>query len=135
MNSLKSQAQIKKQLRTFGFIWSFIFAVFALLPLLKGGQVRVVPFYISAAFFVISACYPQLYKITYFYQGWIKFGDFVGKINSKIIIFILFYVVFLPISLILKIMGKDFLSKKMDSKKESYFIAREDHTINMKNQF
>ena len=135
MNLSKADVQITKQLRTFGFIWSAIFAIIAFYPLLKDGNVRLIPLYISLFFIAVSLCYPKIYKITYFYQGWIKFGDVVGKINSKIIIFILFYAVFLPISIMLKICGKDLLDKKMDKSKDSYFVDRQDHAVNMKNQF
>ena len=74
----------KKQLRTFGLIWSLIFVVIAFYPLLNDGNVRSLPLYISLFFFVFSLYYPQIYQITHFYQGWIKLGNFVGNINSNI---------------------------------------------------
>ena len=82
----------KKQLRIFGLIWSAIFAVIAFYPLLNDGAIRFIPFYIFLCFFAISIAYPKIYKIIYFYQGWIKFGNVVGKINSKIIIIIFFII-------------------------------------------
>ena len=124
-----------KQLRNFGLIWSLIFTIIAFYPLLKGQSLRMIPLYIALFFFTISAAYPQIYKITYFYQGWIKFGNVIGKINSKIIIFLLFYGIFTPVSLVLRVLGKDLLNKKIDKSKKSYFISCEEEIIDMKHQF
>ena len=124
-----------KSLRTFGLIWAFIFLVIATYPLLKENNIRYWSLYTSLGFIGISLVYPRFYKIIYFYQSWIKFGDCVGKINSKIIIFILFYFLFLPIGILLKIFRKDLLGKKTDSAATSYFIDREKQPAEMENQF
>lgn len=125
----------KKQLRIFGLIWSFIFAVFAFYPLLKGKDLSVIPLALCVFFLVSSVFYPRLYKKVYFYQAWIKCGDFIGKINSYILICILFYGIFVPISFVLKAFGKDLLGKRMDKTADSYFIDRKDEPQDMKNQF
>jgi hypothetical protein len=124
-----------KSLRTFGLIWSFIFLIIATYPFLNDNPLRYWSLYLSLSFLAISFVYPKLYKISYFYQAWIKFGDFIGKINSKIIIFILFYFLFLPIGILLKIFRKDLLGKKIDSSATSYFIDREKQPEGMENQF
>ena len=125
----------KKQLRSFGFIWAFIFLVIASYPLLNDEPVRMWSLYTSLAFISISVIFPSFYQKIYFYQGWIKFGNFVGKVNSKIIIFILFYIIFLPIGLILKILRKDLLGKKINESAKSYFIDRKEQPKDMQNQF
>jgi len=122
-------------LRTFGLIWSFIFFVIAVYPIIKGGSLRDWAFCVSLGFLGVSLIYPRLYKISYFYQSWIKFGDFIGKINSKIIILVLFYLVFLPIGILLKICRKDLLGKKINQSAKSYFIDREKQPEAMENQF
>lgn len=126
----------KKSLITFGLIWAFIFFMIAVSPTFSGKSLRVIPAYISAAFVVISLTFPQIYTITKFYEGWTKFGGFIGKINSKIIIFVLFYAIFCPVGLVLKLLGKDLLGKRFDRKsKESYFVDRTEQPTNMENQF
>ena len=124
-----------KNIRIFGYIWSGIFLLIALFPLKSGGIIKEWALVISSIFFVTSLIYPKLYQITYIYQIWIKFGDIIGKINSKIIILILFYFVFLPIRTLLKLFRKDLLGKKLDKDAKSYFIQRKDQPSNMKNQF
>ena len=125
----------KKSLKTFGLIWSLIFFTIAAYPILKSGDLRVWALAVSIVFLAISLLYPKLYQITHFYQSWIKFGEFIGKINSKIIIFILFYFLFLPMGIILKLLKKDLLKKQIDQSAISYFIDRKDQPKNMENQF
>ena len=125
----------KKQLRDFGLIWAGIFVILAFYPLIKNKDVRFWQLYLSITFVVISLTYPIFYQKTYFYQAWIKFGNILGKINSKIIIFLLFYIIFLPIGVLLKIFRKDLLNKKIDKSAKSYFIDCKEQNSDMNNQF
>ena len=126
---------MNKNLKIFGLIWTSIFLLIAFYPVFYNKP----PIYWSlylAFFFAISAFfYPQLYLKIYFYQGWIKFGNFVGLINSRIIIFILFYVIFMPMGLVLKLFGRDILNKKLNKTQPSYFIDRSENYSNLENQF
>ncbi len=119
----------KKTLRTFGYIW-------AVVSFIIGYKFTNPIFFIISACFIVSAiASPELYFKSGIFQGWIKVGDFLGKINSKIIIFILFFFVFTPIGFILIIIGKDLLNKKLNSTAKSYFVARKTQAGPMINQF
>lgn len=48
---------------------------------------------------------------------------------------VVFYLVFTPVSLTLKILNKDLLNKKIDKKIDSYLITREIQPTSLKNQF
>ena len=124
-----------KELRNFGLIWAGIFLFFSILPIFKDGYLAVPSLLIGLGFILISSFNPDLFYQINFYQTWLKFGNLMGKVNSKIIIFILFYLVFLPIGIILKILKKDLLRKKLDKSLSTYFIDRTEQPINMKNQF
>lgn len=125
----------QKDLKNFGLIWAGIFFLIAVLPLFKGSSPRFWALIVSFIFSTISLSIPEIFDKTKFYQIWIKFGDLVGKINSKIIIAILFYFIFVPIGLILKVFRKDLLAKKLDKSAISYFVDRASESGDMKNQF
>ena len=63
-----------------------------------------------------------------------KFGFFLGKIISPIIISLLFFVVVFPTNIILKVFRKDILDTKLDTKKESYWVKKS-NDIDMEQQF
>lgn len=70
-----------------------------------------------------------------FYKVFIKFGNLIGGIISKIIMFVLYFGLFTPVSIFLKIIAKDLLNKKVDKSKKSYWIERESQPQSMKQQF
>lgn len=119
-----------KNLRVFGLIWAMIFLVIA-----YKSNWSFLPTVLTILFVVISLLKPNFFEQSKIMPIWLKFGEFAGKINSKIIIFIMFYFLFTPIGLILKIMNKDLLSKKLQPQASSYFKARTQTQSDMRNQF
>ncbi len=138
-------AKIKKRdLIIFGLIWAMILLVLSFYPLLKESNQDILNLLLSdknkwislgaAAFFLFfSIVWPKallpLYKI------WIKIGDFIGGIVSRVILVVLFFLVFTPVGLFLKLFRKDLLNKKIDPKANSYWIHREKQPESLKNQF
>ena len=123
----------KKDLKNFALIWSVIFFVIGLIPLLKGHEIKIWALFIAICFVLIGFFKP--YLLDTFYQIWTKIGEFIGGIVSKIMLFLLFYLVFTPIAFILRTIGKDPLNKKLDKTQASYWIIREKQPESMKNQF
>lgn len=121
----------KRDLRIFGLIWGLIFSIIAY----KFPTFAVVISIVSVCFIFSAIAYPDIYERIKFYQIWIKFGDLMGKINGFIISFILFYGIFVPTAIILKILRKDLLSKKLNPAVKSYFVDRNIQPGDMKNQF
>ncbi len=111
----------KKDLRTFAYIWTLIFFVIGIYPVYKSGfsvlltidslqaikslDVRGWSLYISLASFIVGTLIPGV--LSGFYKVWVKFGELIGGVISKIILLILFYGLFTPISIVLKILRKD----------------------------
>ena len=56
------------------------------------------------------------------YFGWMKFGNIMSSITTPIIMGIMFYGVFLPMGILLKILGKDPMRRKRDQTVSSYRI-------------
>ncbi len=55
------------------------------------------------------------------YTAWITFGKFIGTyVMTPLIMFALFFALFVPVGLVLRLLGKDLLALKMDSEAESY---------------
>lgn len=122
-------------LRVFGQIWTMLFAVVAAWPLLKGGDARLWAAAVSAVFFLVTLAYPQLFSLTRFYQGWVKLGEWLGYINSRIIMAAMFFTIFTPIGILFRILRRDPLHRKPDPQAKSYFIPRETQPGSMKHQF
>ena len=123
----------KHDLKVFALIWAGIFMAAGVLPLFKGGDIRIWAIAVSLLFVTVSIIKPEL--LTRFYQLWTKFGGFMGNIISKVMMFILYFGLFTPVSFVLKLLGKDLLDKKIDKSQKSYWIERETQPQSMKHQF
>ncbi len=121
----------QRDLKIFGLIWAAIFLVIA-----YKSKNHAMVFIVIASVFLLTAIFqPQIYLRIKLYQNWIKFGNILGKINGFIISFILFYGIFAPVGIVLRMLGKDLLAKKADPFASSYFIDRKSQPGDMKNQF
>lgn len=78
---------------------------------------------------------PLIIMFSTIFKFWTKITRFVAAMISKIAIILLFYVVFTPISFLLKLLRKDLLNKKADSTAITYWISRTQQPQTMKNQF
>ncbi len=65
---------------------------------------------------------------------WFRFGIFLGKIISPLIMGMIFFLVVTPIGLLMKLFGKDLLNLKYN-KDRSYWIEKKGPKSKMKNQF
>jgi len=118
--------------RNFGIVFSIFFLIIALFPLLSGSNIRIWSIIICLIFLILglinSSLLLPLNKI------WFKFGIFLGRIISPIIMGIIFFLVVTPIGFIMRILGKDLLNLKY-SDNQSYWIKKSDLKSKMKNQF
>jgi len=57
-------------------------------------------------------------------RPWMVFADVAGWINTRIIMFLLFYFLILPIGFIMRLFGYDPMQRKIDKQLESYRNVR-----------
>ena len=118
--------------RNFGIVFFVVFLLIALYPFTYGGELRIWSLIISIILLILgffnSKILAPLNKI------WFKFGIFLGKIISPLIMGIIFFLVVTPIGLIMRLLGKDVLNLKYN-KNKSYWIEKNGPKSKMKNQF
>jgi predicted PurR-regulated permease PerM len=59
------------------------------------------------------------------YRGWMKFGHFMGRVNSTIILTVVFFIIFTPVGLILKIINRDVLKRTFEKEAKTYRVQSE----------
>ena len=87
---------------------------------------------ISVVFLILGIINSKI--LTPLNKVWFKIGILLGNIISPIIMGIIFFLVVTPTSLIMKILGKDFLNLKKNTK-NSYWIEKKNQNSRIKNQF
>ena len=118
--------------RSFGIVFFIVFILIALYPLLNGQEIRFWALIISAVFLILGLLKSKL--LTPLNKLWFRFGIFLGKIISPIIMGLIFFLVVTPIGLIMRLLGKDVLNLKYN-KERSYWIEKDGPKSKMKNQF
>ena len=125
-----------KELREFGLIFGVILVLlFGLfLPWVFEAAFPLWPWWVLAVTGSLALIFPLGLKP--FYKVWMLFGAVMGWINTRLILGIVFYLVFMPFGLVMKLFGKDLLSRKLDSTLTTYRVIHTKHEKdNMENPF
>ena len=129
-----SKSEIKMSSnRNFGLVFFVVFLIFSFWPLTYDGSIRIWFAIISLLFLILGLMNSKL--LTPLNKLWFKFGIILGAIIAPISMGVVFFLVITPIGLTMRIMGKDFLRKKYDKKKETYWIKCDKPVNTMKKQF
>ena len=118
--------------KSFGIVFFVVFIIISLYPLLHEENIRVWSLIISIIFLVLGLFNSKL--LNPLNKIWFKFGLFLGKIISPIVMGIIFFLVVTPIALFMRLLKKDLLNLKFN-KKNTYWIEKSGLKSKMKNQF
>ena len=130
---MENEKQIKiGSNRSFGIVFFAFFFIIGVYPLLNGNDLRLWSIVLSIIFFILGILNSNI--LLPLNKLWFKFGLFLGKIVSPIVMGIIFYLIVTPTSLLLKIFGKDILNLKKNNE-NSYWIEKNNSNSKMKNQF
>ena len=126
----------KKGLREFGLVPGAILAgLFGLVfPWFFNAVIPAWPWVIGIVLVMWALIAPL--SLEPLYRNWMKIGQFMGTITTPLILGILYFALFVPGALILKAMGKDPMSRKLDKEAITYRIVSTQHQKNdMENPF
>ena len=120
--------------RSFGITFGSVFLIILIFFLSKyeNFNANVSLAVLSLAFFILGILNSKLLHPLNFI--WFKFGIFLGKLISPLVLFVIFFVIVTPTGIIMRILKKDLLNLKFNDK-ESYWIKKKDFKSTMKKQF
>ena len=118
--------------KSFGIVFFIVFFIIALFPLINNSEIRIWAVIISLIFLILGLINSKI--LTPLNKAWFKFGIFLGKIISPLIMGIIFFLVVTPIGIVMKMLKKDLLNLKFN-KHKSYWIEKSEPKSKMKNQF
>ena len=118
--------------RSFGIVFFIVFFLIALYPLISSGEIRIWSLIVSFTFLILGLINSNI--LNPLNKIWFKFGLFLGKIISPIIMGLISFFVVTPIGLIMKTLRKDLLNLKYN-KNTTYWIEKSGPKSKMKNQF
>ena len=123
----------KSSNRSFGLLFFIIFLILGLWPLKSGENLNFYYIAISLIFLILGLIKSKL--LSPFNKFWIKLGVILGNIIAPIVMALVYFVILTPVSLIVRLFGKDLLALKFLKKRETYWITRKKTLGSMKKQF
>jgi len=118
--------------RSFGIVFFVFFLIIAIYPLIKDGELRLWSLFISIVFLFLGLVNSKI--LNPLNKLWFKFGIFLGKIISPLVMGIIFFLVVTPIGLLMRLLNKDLLNLRFNNN-SSYWIEKTEPKSKMKNQF
>lgn len=118
-----SKSSQRAQLRSFVLLMGGVFLVIALWPfLLRGETIQMWAGFVAALFGVPSLACPSCLEPVH--RSWMKIGEKLGWINSRIILGIMYFGVFTPMALIIRLLGKRPLQLHYDPDADIYRVPK-----------
>jgi hypothetical protein len=115
----------RKGLREFGLVTGSIVAVlFGLFfPWLLDRPIPWWPWIIFGVLSVMGLAVPL--ALGPVYRTWMKFGLLMSRIMTPLIMGIVFFLTVTPMALLMRLLGKDYMARRLDRNAESYRIPSE----------
>tara|TARA_Y100000389_G_scaffold106_1_gene86 strand:+ start:625 stop:1017 length:393 start_codon:yes stop_codon:yes gene_type:complete len=129
--STNSEIKISSN-RSFGIVFFVVFLLIGFYPYINDGSLFILSLIVSLIFLILGLLNSKI--LTPLNKIWFKFGLFLGKIISPLIMGVIFFLVVTPIGLIMRVFKKDLLNLKFNNN-SSYWIENKGPKSKMKNQF
>ena len=124
-----------KQFRSFGFIVGVGFGLLALWPtVFRNEHPRLVILILAGLLLLLALLLPRSLRPAY--RVWMALGHVLGWVNTKIIFSVIYYLLFTPVGLVMRLLGKDPMQRKFEPDIDTYRVIRQPRpSSHMKHQF
>ena len=113
----------RRELRNFGITIACALAAFGTLALWRGKGIFPYLYLASGVFLFFGLVLPL--RLRQVHRVWMTLSLAMGWFMTRVILTILFFVVFTPIGVVARLLGKRFLDLGTDRSQDSYWIPRE----------
>jgi hypothetical protein len=108
--------------QSFGWLFTGIFLLVGLWPLLHGNRIRPWSLVVSGTILLITLLRPSLLHFPN--RLWTRFGVLLTRLITPFVTGLLFFLIFTPMAVVLRWMGKDLLTLARDPNTSTYWVLR-----------
>jgi hypothetical protein len=113
-----------RELRKFAYTVGTVFILISLYLLIKSSGFYIYPGLAGLVLFILGIWRPESLKRLYI--GWMFVAILIGYVMTGVILTLIYFIIFTPVALILKLAGKDILHQKIEPQKDTYWVMKED---------
>ncbi|MBS0155680.1 MAG: hypothetical protein JSS38_13860 [Nitrospira sp.] len=134
MDGIGQQPTVK-DLRNFGLLVGGVFSVIGLWPIVfRGESPRLWALVVGGSLMMLGGIAPRSLK--QIHAGWMRVGHVLGAINTKIILGLIYYLLIVPMGMVMRWLGKDSMHRTLDRDVSTYRVVRSPRPRqHMRNQF
>ena len=119
--------------RSFGLLFFFVFFIIALWPLTNKSEINLYLISIALIFLVLGLLNSKM--LSPLNKAWIKLGEILGRIVAPVVMALVYFIILTPISLLVRLFGKDLIGMKFSNDIKSYWVKRKKNLGSMDKQF
>lgn len=126
----------RKSLRKFGITMCVCLLIICLIIFMRKRYISIPLVWISGLFLIVGVLFAKLLRPIFI--AWMQLAKVLSWVNTRLLLLILFYLLFTPIGLFMRLFGKDPLEREIDKKKDSYWQKKENDkfsALNYERQF
>lgn len=119
--------------RQFGWLIAWVITAVCIYRYVKAGDIAAYALVVAAGLLIISLVRPSMLAYPLFL--WEKLGYYLALVNTVLLLSIIYFLIFLPLSLLFRLTARDLLGIRMNKAKTSYWETRERSPASLKHQF
>src|SRR5262245_2690509 len=119
---IQAMSETSPSNRKFAMVFTVLFAILTITFRRKHGDLVPYAASLSALFLIAGVLTPRL--LTPLNRAWMKLAELLHLITSPIVLGVLFYVVFTPVAVWMKLIKRDAMNREFDPKLSTYWNAR-----------
>lgn len=121
-----------QRLRQFGITLGIVFMIVTVFIILRKHNPQPA-LSIALIFFILGTATPILLKPLYI--AWMRFTYLLGWVNTRLLLVAIFYLIFMPLGLVMRLCGIDSLKRRINKKEKSYWEKRGSAQLSYEKQF
>jgi len=126
---MKNSKITNKEIRQWALVLTAVLTVIGLIQYFGWGHVNTATGFwiVAGAFLIIGTLLPVVLKPVY--RGWLVLAAGLAWFNTRLVLSIVFFLIFTPIGIVLRLFRVDLIKQRWDSNAESYWIDRSDQSF------
>ncbi|WP_154667366.1 SxtJ family membrane protein [Niveispirillum irakense] len=121
--------------RSFGLVFTVVFAVIGLWPLIGGSEPKWSALYVAGAILALALLVPRI--LYWPNRIWFLFGNLLHRVMSPVTMGVVYVFSVLPLGILFRLLRKDPLRLRWDANADSYWVPRDPPSAygSMRDQF
>jgi hypothetical protein len=109
--------------RSFGWTFSGIFLAVGVYGLWRGGAV--LSWLLVAAVVMAAVTVTRAAWLTPLNRAWMRLGLLLGRVVNPLVLGLIFFGVFTPVGLVMRMWGRDAMARRFEPNLETYWVKRD----------